>query len=58
MNDTVLVDIECYLDLGDSSGSGSDTVETECTQLLVVASELTLTLKYVDINSRLIVCVS
>ena len=57
MNDTVLVDIESNFDLRDTSGSRSDTVETESTELLVVSCELTLTLEDVDVNSRLVVSV-
>ena len=57
MNNTVLVDIECYFDLWDSSWSGSDSVKTESTELLVVTGKFTLTLKNVDINGRLIVCI-
>jgi len=57
MNDTVCVDIECYFDLRDSSGSGSDTVKTEDTELLVILSEFTFALEDIDINSSLIVCI-
>ena len=55
VNDTVSVDIECYLDLRDSSRSRSDAVELEHTELLVILSELTLTLENVDLNSCLVI---
>ena len=55
MNDTVGVDIECYFDLRDSSGCGSDAVQTEHTELLVILSEFTLALEDVDINGSLVI---
>ena len=53
--DTVRINIESNLDLRDSTGSRSDTVQTESTDGLVVLSELTLALEYVDINARLVI---
>ena len=51
---TVGIDIEGNLDLRDSSGSGSNTVQTELSEGLIIFGELTLTLYYVDIYCGLI----
>ena len=56
MDDTVSIYIEGYLDLRNSSGSGSDSVKTEHTELLVVLCELSFALEYVYINRGLVVC--
>ena len=53
--DTVGIDIEGNLDLRDSSGSGSNTVQTELSEGLIILGELTLTLYYVDIYCGLII---
>ena len=52
---TVGIDIEGNLDLRDSSGSGSNTVQTELSEGLIILGELTLTLYYVDIYCGLII---
>ena len=52
---TVGIDIESNLDLRDSSGSGSNTVQTELSEGLIILGELTLTLYYVDIYCGLII---
>ena len=53
--DTVGIDIESNLDLRDSSGSWSNTVQTELSEGLIIFGELTLTLYYVDIYCSLII---
>ena len=50
--DTVGINIESNLDLRDSSGCGSDAVQTELSEGLVILSELTLTLYYVISSGR------
>ena len=42
--DTVGIYIEGYFDLGDTTGSGSDTVKSECTDRLVILGKFTFTL--------------
>ena len=47
--DTVGIDIEAYLDLRDSTGCGSDSVEMEYADLLVVLRHRTLALENADL---------
>ena len=55
--DTVRVYIERYLYLRDTAGSGRNAVQTEVADGLVVLCKLTLALKNVDVNARLVVCI-
>ena len=55
INDTVGIDIECNLNLRNTSHCRRDTVESELSEGLVVAGKLSLTLYYVNINCGLIV---
>ena len=50
MDDAVCVDVEGDLNLGHAAGCGGDAGQLEGTQVLVVASELTLTLE--DLNGH------
>ena len=50
------VNIECNLNLGHPFGSGWNAGKLEFTEKLVVGRKLTLSLKNLDLNGRLIIC--
>ena len=52
---TVCIDIECNLDLWNTTSCRSDTIQSETSKALVISCELTLTLYDVDINGILII---
>ena len=56
INDTVGIDVKCYLDLRNSTSCWRDSIQTELAEGFVVFCELTLTLYNVDIYSCLVVC--
>ena len=53
--DTVGIDIECNFDLRNAAACRSDAVQSELAECLVVSRELSLALKNMDINCRLVV---
>ena len=55
MDYAVCVDIEGDFDLRNASACGHDAVEVEHAEGLVILSEISLALKNVDFNGRLIV---
>ena len=55
VHDTVGVDIEGNLNLGNTTGSHGDALKIEIAQLLVVLGELTLTLQHRDADLGLVV---
>src|SRR5690606_28461134 len=55
LNNTVGIDIEGDLNLWDSPRSRSNTRQLKSTQWLVIASELTLTLEYLDLHRWLVI---
>ena len=56
MNDTVGIDVEGHLDLGNASGRGRDVAQVKSAQGLVVFRHFPFPLKYMDRYGRLIVC--
>merc|ERR1719231_1182873 len=58
LKDTVGIDLEGDVDLGDTTGSGGDTSELELAQKVVVLGHGTLSLENLDEHSRLVVLVS
>src|SRR6266568_63867 len=55
MHDTVGIDVECHLDLGQAAWCRRDTGKFEVSECLVIAGHFTLTLQYMDRNRRLVV---
>ena len=53
--DTICIDIKCYLDLRNAASCRRDTVQSELAEGLIVSRELSLTMKNIDINGRLII---
>lgn len=53
VNDSVGIDIECDLDLGDTLGCGRNTDQLEVSEHLVVSYQFSLTLENLDVNSSL-----
>ena len=55
VHDAVGVDVEGNLDLRHAAAGGSDAVQVEAAQSLIVLSHLTLALEHVDLNGGLVV---
>ena len=56
VHDTVGINVERDLDLGNAARRHWDTLEVEVSELLVVLGELTLTLQHYDADLCLVVC--
>ena len=50
MDDTIGVDIKANFDLRDTTRSGSNAIEAEAAQSLIISSHLTLTLQDMNLN--------
>jgi len=57
IQDTVGINVECDLDLGDTAGGRRDTIEMELTEQVVVLGHGTLTFEDLDQHTRLVVSV-
>ena len=56
--DTVCIDIEGNLDLGNATACRRNTIQTELSERLVISCKLTLTLYDIDIYGSLVICCS
>lgn len=55
VEDTILIDVEGDLNLGDTSGGGRDSVEVELSEEVVILGKLTFTFEDLDEDTRLVV---
>ena len=55
IHDSICIDVEGHLDLGNTSRGGRDAIQIECSQRVVIFCQFTLTLENLDVHTRLVI---